>query len=136
METQELMNRVAENLSVRRAFGAAYERDGLLVIPVAMVAGGGGGGEGTMPAPGPGGTSAGNGAEHDHDHHHEEPAGSGSGAGFGGLVLPVGTYVVKDGDVRFVPAVNVTLVALGVLATLRVLVRVVGRRRHRHHLVG
>ncbi len=49
MGAQELMSRLSENLSVRRAFGAAYEKDGLLVIPVALVAGGGGGGEGTMP---------------------------------------------------------------------------------------
>jgi hypothetical protein len=49
MDTQDLISRMSENLSVRRAFGAAYEKDGLLVIPVALVAGGGGGGEGTMP---------------------------------------------------------------------------------------
>jgi hypothetical protein len=36
---------------VRRAFGAAYERDG--IIPVAMVAGGGGGARGGKPAAGP-----------------------------------------------------------------------------------
>src|SRR6267143_2007616 len=49
MGTQELLSRVAENVSVRRAFGAAYDKDGLLVIPVALVLGGGGGGEGTAP---------------------------------------------------------------------------------------
>ncbi len=42
MDTHELMGRMSENLSVRRAF----EKDGLLVIPVALAAGGG---EGTMP---------------------------------------------------------------------------------------
>ncbi len=52
MDTHELMGRISENLSVRRAFGAAYEKDGLLVIPVALVAGGGGGGEGTRPKDG------------------------------------------------------------------------------------
>jgi hypothetical protein len=50
MDTEQLLSRVAENLSVRRAFGAPYEKDGLLIIPVALVAGGGGGGEGiTLP---------------------------------------------------------------------------------------
>ena len=49
MGTQELLSRVADNVSVRRAFGAAYDKDGLLVIPVALVLGGGGGGEGTAP---------------------------------------------------------------------------------------
>ena len=52
MDTHELMGRLSENLSACRAFGAAYEKDGLLVIPVALVAGGGGGGEGTMPKDG------------------------------------------------------------------------------------
>ena len=28
---------------MRRAFGAVYEKDGMLIIPVAIVAGGGGG---------------------------------------------------------------------------------------------
>jgi len=37
MGPQELLNRVADNVSVRRAFGAAYDKDGLLVIPVALV---------------------------------------------------------------------------------------------------
>jgi uncharacterized spore protein YtfJ len=128
MEAQDLTTKMAENLSVRRAFGTAYERDGVLVIPVALVAGGGGAGEGSTAPAGEAPSRAGNGASHDH-----EPYGSGSGGGFGGLVVPVGTYVVRDGDVRFVPAVNVTLVVLAALATLRVIVRVAGRRRHRHH---
>ena len=41
MNTRELLDRMAENISVRRSFGASYEREGLLVIPVALVAGGG-----------------------------------------------------------------------------------------------
>ena len=47
MDAEKLLARVSENLSVRRAFGAAYEKDGMLIIPVALVAGGGGGGTGT-----------------------------------------------------------------------------------------
>ena len=43
MDMENLLARASDNLSVRRAFGAAYEKDGLLIIPVAMVAGGGGG---------------------------------------------------------------------------------------------
>jgi len=34
----------------------------------------------------------------------------GSGGGFGGLVMPVGVYVVKGDQVRRVPAVDVTVV--------------------------
>lgn len=43
MDMQNLLAKASENLSVRRAFGAAYEKDGMLIIPVALVAGGGGG---------------------------------------------------------------------------------------------
>lgn len=121
MDVERLVSKVGETLSVGRAFGAAYEKDGAMVIPVALVAGGGGGGEGTdgqSPSPGAAAsesvtTSA-------------RPA-SGSGGGFGGVVLPMGAYVVKDGVVRWVPAVNVNLIVLASLALLRLVVR--GRRR-------
>ena len=121
MDSKELLGQVAENLSVRRAFGTAYERDGLLVIPVALVAGGGGGGEGTAPQDDDTGASAGT-------------APSGSGGGFGGLVLPIGTYVVKDDSVRFVPVVDVTVIVLAGLSLARLLVRSRGRslRRRAH----
>ena len=51
MDVQELLGKVAQHLSVSRAFGTAYEKDGSLVIPVALVAGGGGGGEGPSVMP-------------------------------------------------------------------------------------
>ena len=41
MDVEKLLARTADNVSVRRAFGPAYEKDGLLIIPVAVVAGGG-----------------------------------------------------------------------------------------------
>ena len=44
MDVENLLAKAADNLSVRRAFGTAYEKDGMLIIPVAIVAGGGGGG--------------------------------------------------------------------------------------------
>ena len=47
MDVENILAKASENLSVRRAFGAAYEKDGMLIIPVALVAGGGGGGTGT-----------------------------------------------------------------------------------------
>ncbi len=47
MDVEDLLAAASENLSVRRAFGTAYEKDGMLIIPVALVAGGGGGGTGT-----------------------------------------------------------------------------------------
>src|SRR5438552_16450235 len=47
MDVENLLATASENLSVRRAFGTAYEKDGMLIIPVALVAGGGGGGTGS-----------------------------------------------------------------------------------------
>jgi len=42
MDVGNLLMTASGNLSVRRAFGTAYEKDDMLIIPVAMVAGGGG----------------------------------------------------------------------------------------------
>jgi len=123
MDVTELLERVGKNLSVDRAFGTPIEKDGSLVIPVALVAGGGGGGGGTAP-------TSDDDSTHDGEHHDHEPA-SGSGGGFGGLVLPVGAYVVKDDKVRWVPAVNANLVIIAALATLRLLIRARRRSRRR-----
>jgi uncharacterized spore protein YtfJ len=169
MGTAELLSRLAENVSVRRAFGAAYEKDGLLIIPVALVAGGGGGGGGTYPPPvatasgaaasgaaasgaaasgaatsgatasgaaissadvadvaggGDGQTAAG------------RPAGSGSGGGFGGLIMPVGVYVVNGDQVRWVPAVDVTVIVLASLGAVRLLAGLGSRARRRRLTTG
>ncbi len=132
MGTQELLSRVAENASVRRAFGAAYDKDGLLVIPVALVLGGGGGGEGTAPPA----VQPGNGAAQGADSGAHQAEGSlpvGSGEGFGGLVMPVGVYVVKGDQVRWVPAVDATVVVLAGLSVVRLLAGLGTRVRwHRH----
>ena len=47
MDVENILAKAGENLSVRRAFGTPYEKDGMLIIPVALMAGGGGGGTGT-----------------------------------------------------------------------------------------
>jgi len=44
MDVEKILEKASDQLSVRRAFGPAYEKNGLLIIPVALVAGGGGGG--------------------------------------------------------------------------------------------
>jgi hypothetical protein len=54
-----------------------------------------------------------------------------SGGGFGGLVLPSGAYVVKGDQVRWVPAVDPTIVTLASLSLLRVLARAWTRRGRR-----
>ena len=43
--------------------------------------------------------------------------------------MPIGAYVVKDDQVRWVPAVNATLIALASLGTIRVLARLWLRKR-------
>ena len=131
MDVENILARASEHLSVRRAFGPAYEKDGLLIIPVAVVAGGGGAGTARarpgssagLPdnPPGEGGTAD--------DATPQDSGGSDTGGGFGGLVLPSGAYVVKGDQVRWVPAVDVTIVALVSLSLVRVLARTWTRRR-------
>lgn len=104
MDINEALQRAGENLAVGRAFGPPYEQDGTLVIPVAIVGGGGGGGKRAKPA--------------------EE-----DGGGFGGLVYPLGSYVVSGGRVRFVPAFDVNLIVAGALLLIRLAVK---RPRRKH----
>ncbi len=104
MDIEKLLSKAADEASVRRAFGAAIERDGILVIPVAWVAGGGGGGD-------DGGSSG------------EGGSGAGGGGGFGSVTWPLGVYEVKDGRVRWVPAVDATRVALAGIGILRAIVK-------------
>jgi uncharacterized spore protein YtfJ len=129
MDVQELLGKVAQHLSVSRAFGTAYEKDGSLVIPVALVAGGGGGGEGTSGSPSSDAVE--DVVPEDKEGRTDAEASSGSGGGFGGVVMPVGVYVVKDEQVRWVPAVNANLVIVVAFLTLRMISR--ARRRARRH---
>jgi uncharacterized spore protein YtfJ len=134
MDVGDLLAKAGDNFSVRRAFGAAYEKDGMLIIPVAIVAGGGGGGtarpRGDKPTAGPDGPpEAGptvRGATS------QDPEHVDAGGGFGGLVMPTGAYVVKGDQVRWVPAVDMTIVVLASLSLVRVLARAWSRQRRRH----
>ena len=137
MDVENLLAKLGENLSVRRAFGTAYEKDGVLIIPVALVAGGGGGGTGTArnrhgdSAAEPG-SPAQAGTATDDDATPQDSGRKDAGGGFGGLVLPSGAYVVTGDQVRWVPAVDVTIVVLASLSLARLLARTWTRRR-RHH---
>jgi uncharacterized spore protein YtfJ len=135
MDVEKLLAKASENLSVRRAFGTGYEKDGMLIIPVALVAGGGGGGTGPARARGddsaerPGGPPPAGPAGQDAAS--QDSGRMDAGGGFGGLVLPSGAFVVKDGQVRWVPAVDTTIVVLASLSLVRLVARVWTRRRHR-----
>jgi uncharacterized spore protein YtfJ len=134
VDVENLLAKVADNLSVRRAFGDAYEKDGMLIIPVALVAGGGGGGTGHNrrgdPAAGP--DNPAESADAAHDGTPQDSGRTEAGGGFGGLVLPSGVYVVHGDQVRWVPAVDVTITVLASLTLVRLLARTWTRqRKHR-----
>jgi uncharacterized spore protein YtfJ len=95
-----LLTTIRETLTARRVFGEPIERDGVVVIPAAVVYGGGGGGVGVP---------------------------QGDGGGFGLLARPTGAFVVKDGTARWVPALDVN--RLGVVAGVVAVVWLLARRR-------
>jgi uncharacterized spore protein YtfJ len=128
MDAGNLLDKVSDHLSVRRAFGAAYEQDGTLIIPVALVAGGGGAGTSRTGRRNP---ATGGGPQEDdpvRDGAPKDPEPKDAGGGFGGLVLPTGVYVVKGDQVRWVPAVDTTIVVLASLGLVRLLARAWTRR--------
>jgi uncharacterized spore protein YtfJ len=120
MTATEVLRRIDESISGGRSFGPAFERDGYLVIPVALVFGGGGGGTDESA---PGGSGAGD----------ERTEGrpfrrKGNGGGFGLVSGPIGVYVVKDGEARWRPLVSFGDVGFLILMLARVFSR---SRRHR-----
>lgn len=92
----DLTRAVQEVLTVRRVFGEAYERDGVLVVPVAKALGalgtGSGGGEGPS---------------------EDSGFGHGGGGGAGLRVRPVGVYEIGPRGVRWHPALDLNRALLG-----------------------
>src|SRR4029077_11988063 len=86
MNVQEILEKAQDTVTVKRVYGAPIEKDGLTIILAASVSGGGGGGGG--------------------------PADSGGGVGYGVRARPGGAFVIKDGDVRWEPAIDATRLAL------------------------
>ena len=92
MDLEALLQGHRDAVNVRRIYGDPVEQDGVIVVPAAAVFGGTGGG----------GDAEGNG-----------------GGGFGLMGRPVGAWVIKDGDVSWRPAVDLTrLAAIGAVALL------------------
>lgn len=111
MEMPEFISSARDTMTARRVFADPYEKDGVTVIPAAKIAGGGGGGTGGD-------------AEH----------GQGMGGGFGLTATPIGAYVIKEGKVTWLPAVDVNRVIMGgQIFAIAVLLTVSGflRRRQR-----
>jgi uncharacterized spore protein YtfJ len=86
MDVERILTGAQEGMTVRRVFGDAMQADGLTIIPVAKIGGGGGGGT--------------------------KGADEGS-VGFGLGAAPAGVFVIRDGDARWRPAVDVNRVVLG-----------------------
>jgi uncharacterized spore protein YtfJ len=110
-KTLELLDSVRGGMTARSVVAEPITQDGLTIVPVVRIAGGGGGGGGT--APGVVGDE-----------------GSGTGAGFGVSSRPVGAFILKDGTVRWRPAIDVNRVILGgqfvaivALLTIRAIVK-------------
>ncbi|MGH3880256.1 MAG: sporulation protein [Actinophytocola sp.] len=107
MTIDELISRVRESLHARVVYAEPVEKDGLTVIPAAVVLGGGGGGFGRIG---------------------DESRREGEGGGFGLVARPAGAFVIQNGTVRWQPALDVTrLIGAGVLVVLAL----TGRRRRR-----
>ena len=103
------IERARDTMTVRRVFGDPIERDGVTVIPAAKIRGGGGGG----------GDVEGNG-----------------GGGFGVAATPAGAYVLKNGTVRWSPALDLNrtifmgqVVAIVFLLTVRSVAKALTKRR-------
>jgi uncharacterized spore protein YtfJ len=83
VDVNEIMNKARDSLTVQRVFAAPVEKDGVTLVPAALVTGGGGGGTG-----------------------HDEKGQEGEGGGFGMTARPAGAYIVKDGQVSWRPAID------------------------------
>lgn len=99
MKLDEVMNLAKDSITVKRIYAEPYEKDGVTVIPAAVVGGGGGGGIG-----------------------HDEKGQENEGGGFGLSGRPAGAFVVKNGNVEWRPAVDpnriIGIVGLAVVAYL------------------
>ena len=99
MKVNEVLSNARDAITVKRVYGEPYEKDGLTVIPAAIVGGGAGGGTG-----------------------HDDKGQEGEGGGFGVSGRPAGAYVIQDGQVSWRPAVDpnriVVMAGLAVIAFL------------------
>jgi uncharacterized spore protein YtfJ len=91
MDVQDVIAQARDTLTVKRVFGEPYEKDGVTIIPAARVLGGAGGGTGEDP----------------------QVQGKGSGSGFGTIARTVGAFIIRDGELNWRPAVDVTRIVSG-----------------------
>lgn len=101
------MEKMRDSLQAKMVYGEPYEKDGMTVIPAAVVLGGGGGGGGRR----------------------GKDAAEGEGGGFGLIARPVGAFIVENGTVRWQPALDATRLIMAGVLVLLVLSRRFGHRR-------
>jgi uncharacterized spore protein YtfJ len=107
MNVDEMLAGARDAMTVKRVYGDPIERDGIMVIPAAKVAGGGGGG----------GDSENN-----------------AGGGFGVSAKPAGAWIIRNGEVTWEPAIDATRIAtLGMVVAIIFLwtVRSIGKANAR-----
>lgn len=105
MKLGQLASTARDLFTARLVYGEPVERDGAIVIPAAAVFGGGGGG----------------GDESDALPVRE-------GAGFGVFARPAGAFVVRDGAVTWVPAVDLTRLGVAAAVTVVALAKILAKR--------
>jgi uncharacterized spore protein YtfJ len=111
---QQTIESARDAITVRRVYGEPIECDGAVVIPAADVRGGGGGGGGL-----------------------DMSGNVGGGSGFGLRARPVGAFVMREGDVEWVPVIDrdreraiiATVAALAFLTVRSLTRRPRGKRR-------
>jgi uncharacterized spore protein YtfJ len=111
MNVDEMLAGARDAMTVKRVYGDPIERDGIMVIPAAKVAGGGGGG-----------------ADQENN----------GGGGFGISAKPAGAWIIRNGDVTWEPAIDATriattgmLVAIIFLWTIRSIAKANARAREK-----
>jgi uncharacterized spore protein YtfJ len=90
---RELISGALDVMNVKRVYGEPYEKDGLTVIPAAIVGG-------------VGGSAKGDGGKGDKN-------GAGQERGFGLMARPSGAWIIADGKVTWKPATDVNRIVLG-----------------------
>jgi uncharacterized spore protein YtfJ len=108
VHVNEALDKLQQAIKPGTVYGEPVQADGTTLIPVARLRGGGGLGGGSR----------------DGD--------EGGGGGYGVDARVIGAYVLKDGDVRYVPAVDLNKIILGgqvvAVVALLILLRVLKRR--------
>lgn len=109
MDVQQTITKARDAITVKRVYGDPYERDGVTLIPAAVVGGGAGGGSGENPKEGH----------------------TGGGGGFGLGARPVGAYVIRDGEVSWEPAIDLTKIATQALVAATTIAALLAWSRRR-----